>query len=345
MMTKNTGGGLLGAMAAFALAASGCGRDAIVSPGMDVATAVRRDIVRASSTTGVIRGETQTSIRADISGKVTRVLVEPGDPVVANQLLVVIESRELAEKKAMIEHELRVAQLKENGHQAKLAKLAADAADRDDTETDLKVDAENVAYLEGQRSRVIDQISRGDVHATGPGRIATVDVSEGSVVTGANQYTVGSQVCQVMAAESFLIEVIFSEDEISYLKKGQHVAVSIPAVGGKTIDGTVRWISQAARPNDNVSIFSVTVGFHSAESRIKTGMTANVRAELERHDNVLVVPITCLKYREGKPYVQIEHEGARQSRNVSIGITTPDLVELVDGVREGEVLSTVWSAQ
>jgi HlyD family secretion protein len=74
-------------------------------------------------------------------------------------------------------------------------------------------------------------------------------------------------------------------------------------------------------------------------------MTAQVEISLKRRDHVLTVPAEAVAYEEGHEICYVAHEDGLERREVKLGEGTRDLLEISEGLHEGEqvVLNPVLS--
>jgi multidrug efflux pump subunit AcrA (membrane-fusion protein) len=70
-------------------------------------------------------------------------------------------------------------------------------------------------------------------------------------------------------------------------------------------------------------------------------MFVEVRINIGQKENVLVVPRKSILYKQNKTYVFAVNGNTVSQREVTIGLTEEDEVEVTEGVREGEVIVLV----
>jgi macrolide-specific efflux system membrane fusion protein len=68
-------------------------------------------------------------------------------------------------------------------------------------------------------------------------------------------------------------------------------------------------------------------------------MYAEATLTLERHEGAIAVPATAVSSMEDKPWVLVVNADHRlERRKISLGMETTDRVEVLAGVREGELV-------
>ena len=121
---------------------------------------------------------------------------------------------------------------------------------------------------------------------------------------------------------------------------GSGVRVRVDAVPDRELTGAMRDISVVAKPDFTtwppVRNFDVVVSLSDADARLRSGMSASARVELDRLQAVLVVPTGAVFQRGPATVVYIAHRGTFESRSVSVLRRGRDQIAIASGVTEGE---------
>jgi RND family efflux transporter MFP subunit len=122
---------------------------------------------------------------------------------------------------------------------------------------------------------------------------------------------------------------------VSSIHKGKPVKVEIPGLH-KVIEAKIARTSQkvtmATRtmdaevdvPNDDLSLIP--------------GMYAAVRVEVDERPDAVALPLIALSRTKIPTIYVITPENVIEERRVKLGIESPDKVEVLDGVKEGELV-------
>ena len=120
---------------------------------------------------------------------------------------------------------------------------------------------------------------------------------------------------------------------------GQKVDITLDAFPrSEHWTGTVSKIFPAEKVVEGVIFYETKVVFDNEDPRLKSGMTANLAIEVDRAENVLVVPLRALIQREGEDYIRILENEEPVERPVSIGAENSTHAELISGAEEGELV-------
>jgi hypothetical protein len=121
---------------------------------------------------------------------------------------------------------------------------------------------------------------------------------------------------------------------------GSGVRVRVDAVPDRELIGTLKDISVVAKPDFTtwppVRNFDVIVSLSEADARLRSGMSASARVELDRLPSVLVVPTAAVFQRGPATIVYIDRRGTFESRAVMVLRRGRDQIAIASGVSEGE---------
>ena len=133
----------------------------------------------------------------------------------------------------------------------------------------------------------------------------------------------------IVNMDTVIIDVRVSEIIINRISQGDTVDVNIQAIGGKSLEGTVKTVSPAA---DHTNLFPVQIEIDNRDGIIRPGMFAEVRFVRESAENAIVLPRSAVMRDETSHFVfVIENEVARRV-SVETGIDNGAFIEIVSGV-------------
>ncbi len=124
------------------------------------------------------------------------------------------------------------------------------------------------------------------------------------------------------------------------VQTGSSVRVRVDAVPDRELAGTLKDISVVAKPDFTtwppVRNFDVVVSLSDADARLRSGMSASARVELDRLPGVLVVPTGAVFQRGAATIVYVAARGNVESRPVTVLRRGRDQIAIASGIREGE---------
>lgn len=172
--------------------------------------------------------------------------------------------------------------------------------------------------------------------------VASVDMRVGEPADGAS-------IIAIVDLSSFHIDVPIDELDIAQIQPGQRVQISLDALPGADIGGTVDSIApQATRSDQGTTTYAVTVNLDKDSAGVRPGMTAVVAIVTSQKDDALLVPRRAVRTEGGKSYVlifdptgqpQVSASGiqpASTRKEVTIGLSNSESVEILSGLSAGD---------
>jgi RND family efflux transporter MFP subunit len=147
---------------------------------------------------------------------------------------------------------------------------------------------------------------------------------------------------QVYTIEDFnplLIRVFVPTSDAIKLSPGMAADVNTQVIPGALFPGAVKLINP--RIDVQTGTVKVTVEIVDETQRLKPGMFVEVQIVIGMKEDVLVIPRRAVLYKQNKTYVFVTERGLASQREVTLGLTEEDHVEVLEGVTEGDVIVTV----
>jgi HlyD family secretion protein len=144
-------------------------------------------------------------------------------------------------------------------------------------------------------------------------------------------------------ADTFMAVVKVHESSLKKVYPGLPVSVTVEALPGRTLMGTVAKIApmpdaQSMFMNPDLKLFATEIHVEGGADALRTGMTCAAEIVIERHEKVLYAPVQCVVRVNGTPTVYVRESGRTVPRAVEIGLDNNRMVHLTSGVQAGELL-------
>jgi HlyD family secretion protein len=121
-------------------------------------------------------------------------------------------------------------------------------------------------------------------------------------------------------SESYEIEAYIPELNISGVDIKDKASVNLDAFGTSAeFSAVVIQIDPAETVKDGVATYKVRLAFENADSRIKPGMTANIKIETGKKDGVSILPLRAVYTKNNLSYVQIKTKDEPIEKEIKIG--------------------------
>lgn len=225
------------------------------------------------------------TITAPCQGTVQHVNVTIGQQITVGTPILTLTSPSLTSK--ILGDESQVA-----GLQAALDKVMSQ-----DSQTQLTASLDQAkAQLErNQQTLVQEQQALANLIVKAPFS-GEVTMLNSSAPPGAKLLTLDSQ--------AKMVTVPIPETQISLIHTGQSVSVSLPALPGKVVLGTVQSIAPVGNYSNGVANFPVNVTLNNV-SGIRYGMSADVSIVVKTIHGALLVPLASLHSRGSHDFVEV----------------------------------------
>ncbi|MGB9764987.1 MAG: efflux RND transporter periplasmic adaptor subunit [Candidatus Saccharicenans sp.] len=172
------------------------------------------------------------------------------------------------------------------------------------------------------------ELEKTKIRAPFSGIITQVKVAPGETISA------GSELFTLVDVSQLKIEAKILETEIGKIKEGREADVRFSAYPGRIFKGKVVAISPLINAEDKTC--SVFINLDNPAGEIKPGMHAEVEIVSEIFPHRLVVPQEAVLVRGGRPLVFVVENGLAKWRYIQTGQENEQLVEVLDGVKEGE---------
>ena len=333
-------------------------------------TVQRQSIQRVVKARGEVDPRVKVDLSAHVVAKIETLHVEEGDDVTAGEPVVDLEreaflaTRDRAAAEVEIQRSrLRQAEVEVEDSQLKLRRTERLFNDQVLSQGDLEAAqlAARSAELrrEQARSSILqaraalekaeDDLEKTTIYAPISGRVIQLNAEQGEVVVSGTMNNPASVIGTIADLSELLAVVNVDETEIVNIKVGQPAVLNVDA--NRTVDyqGRVVEIGNAGfqRPNQpDVTFFEVKLLFTNPDEALKAGMSVRAEIETAEIEDALVVPVQAVVMRtpEGSEdeveTVLVAVDGVVEERQVETGISNITLVQITDGLEEGDLVVT-----
>ena len=279
---------------------------------------VTADVTRGNievkvTSTGTVQPYTRVEVNSPVSGRIDRVLVNEGNVVKPGDIL------------AWISSEDRIALLD-------AARSNLDAAQRK---------ADSTAIKDALASQVIADNAYKPVPLTNSisGQVIARSCEPGQNVT--------TQTVLFVISDRLVASVQVDEADIGKIFLGQEAEITLDAFPNENIQGKVTKIAHEGSLVSDVVVYNIMVEPLHVPSYWSSGMTANVSFVIVNQQNVLTVPSTAIKERNGNKFVLVMVNNHSEPRHITTGATDGKTIEITGGLAEGDkvVVSNTQSQQ
>ena len=190
----------------------------------------------------------------------------------------------------------------------------------------------NVANAESQLNQAVRSKSYANVYSPIDGYVAERSADLGEYVSTT------SKVATIVKINPLRVCIDIPEQAIPTVSVGQSVSVTTSAWPDRNFSGRIARIS----PNVSTTSRTLTVEaeIENSSGVLKPGQFATVRILESRAAPATLVPARAVRTESGVSRVFVIKDGKAQERQVQLGQTEGDLVEIKSGVAENETVAT-----
>ena len=349
---------------------------AAVIPSATVVAVTRGTIAHTLKLAGQFQPYQVVDVHAKVSGYIKHIYVDIGDRVQAGQTLAVLEVPELnAQLKGTVsqfgrskdeitraQHEVARAESEHSAVHADylrllqastaqpglIAQQELDNAQSKDLSTAAQIDAakatlsgarQGADVADADRERVQDLNDYTHVTAPLSGIIVWRYADTGALIqAGTASDTQTLPLVKLSQSSLLRLRLPVPEDAVSFIHEGAEVNVTVDAIHRTLVGKVVRFTRDVSLATGTME---TEIDVENGDLSLTPGMYANTTLELERMNNVLLIPVQAVIRNGNQASVLIVDSGGRvQARNVALGMQGTTLVEVKSGLNEGDKVIT-----
>ncbi|HVZ67651.1 MAG TPA: efflux RND transporter periplasmic adaptor subunit [Patescibacteria group bacterium] len=134
--------------------------------------------------------------------------------------------------------------------------------------------------------------------------------------------------------------VNLTEIDVTKIKVGQKVTITLDAFPDKTFTGRVAAIDTTGSVSSGVTTYPTTITFDSSIDGIYPNMGVNVTIITSVSDNVLMVPSGAVQTQDGVSTVRVLKNGQVQTVDVEVGKSSDTETEITSGLTTNDTVVT-----
>ena len=187
--------------------------------------------------------------------------------------------------------------------------------------------------------RVSDLASYTRVTAPIDGVIVWRYADTGALIqAGTSSNTQSLPVVKLSQSSLLRLRLPVPEDAVVYIHEGARVNVNVDAVRRTFVGKVARFTGDL---NPATGTMQTEIDVDNRDLSLTPGMYADTTIELERHDNVLTIPVSAVIRNGDRASVFVVDKSHHvQSRSVSLGLRESSIVEVTSGLAEGDLVIT-----
>ncbi|MEW6319853.1 MAG: efflux RND transporter periplasmic adaptor subunit [Acidobacteriota bacterium] len=322
---------------------------------VEVGAVTRGDIGASLTVVGNLIGEQSVEVVPKTGGRLVSVSVQLGDRVRRNQPLAKIEDREIVEQVRQAEASHTVAQATIRQREADLM-LAETNVERsrnlyqrqllpkqtlDDSEARYQAALAQLDLAKAQLAQTDARLQELRINLANTTVASPVDgfVAKRYVDPGA-WVSQNAPIVAVVDISRLRLVANVVEKDLRVVNAGDVATVEVDAYPGETFRGRIARVAPVLDPATRTAQMEVEVP--NADARLKPGMYARIRIQVETRQNALLIPVASLVDVEGRRGVFVANaDDKAEFVPVEVGLQDGDRAEVRSGLQEGDRIVTV----
>ena len=312
--------------------------------GVRVARAERRPIAAESSTLGTIFAREQATVSPKIGGQIVQMRLLKNAVVGKGEVIAQLETpdRDIRDARANLEaaralYERRRALYAQGGialREVEAARLALTTA-------------ENTVRLAADRTG--SGAAGGDPGGSrgAPLTYASVRAPISGVVTDQFQFqgefaAAGARLVTIADMSEVIVKAQVADNVVAQVQVGNAATILLPDQPGVRLKGRISLISRSSDPvNRTVEVW---VNLANETGRLRAGGAAEVVVATKQTDDAVVVPASAVSLdapnKNTGTVMVVDAGNVAHETRVTVGIRTPDAVQVTSGLKGGETVVT-----
>lgn len=294
-------------------------------PQLTFATPTIMDLTKTLQVSGLVDADQKANLRFANGGKVTSVKAQEGDQVTKGQTIATIDRREL-----------------EKRLQQDLNSYLRERWDFEDTQDATNYHVENLATrrdLDQQQWDLNDTVLDVEIRDIAiqntvlSAPFTGVLVSSPVTIPGSN--LLATDVFELINPQTLVFKALVDEADISTVKVGQSVTISLDAFPKQSLQSYVESIAYKSSESSTGTVFVVKIPLatYSSMLPIRLGMNGDATITIDTRRQVMTVPLDATRQRDEQVLVDIRTgPDSYQERAIETDLETDEAIEVLKGL-------------
>lgn len=270
--------------------------------------------------TGTLKASDEIEVKPEVAGKVTQLNFKEGEQVQKGQLIVKLNDADLAAQVEKLDYQRKLAQERVQRQKELLKIQAVSQEEYDAALTQLNSLKADILLLRAQ-------IAKTEIHAPFSGQIGLKNISEGATVSPTTVITT------LQDLNSLKLDFAIPEKYQYMISTNTEIKFDVPGV-----DKELKARIYAIDPHIDPATRTVAVRalFDNRDTKILPGASASVTIDLKEIPDAIMVPTEAVIPELKGQKVFVVEGGKAMPRKIMTGIRTESMVQVTDGLKEGD---------
>lgn len=317
---------------------------------------IRTDRVRTANISeeivavGRVRAVFSTELRAEINGRIMKILAKDGQTVARNEEIVRLDQQDLLTQITEMERTIEATKLRSLRTRRDYERTAElhrtgliTTKEFEDAKINLSLAENDSAIADARLANLRDKLAKTVIRAPHDGTLLLRDLTEGQVITGAAAQNGGTILGEVADLSVLMVRTNVNEIDVARIKSDDVARVRVDPLRNVMMSGAVRRIATSATETqvDRTRLFPVDVHIENVDPRLRPGMSATVIFTLAQVRNTPAVLLSAVfTTADSMRYVFVRQAGTFHIRPVEVGIADTRRIQILSGLQLGDEVAT-----
>lgn len=322
----------------------------------DVVRVERKDLEKFTIVTGKVEPRDEVAIKAQIQGLVAEIYKEAGERVKKGEAIakirVVPDMQSLTNAQSRLrlaEYNLRNVEQVFLRDSALFSKKVIAQEDYDKSKLQYMQAKEELQTAQDNLSIVTEGVTAAAkesgntiVRSSLSGTILEIPVKVGNSVQSVGAFSEGTTIATVADMTDMLFVGKIDETEVGRLREGMPMKLVIGALNDQRFDATLEYIAPKGTESNGAMMFQIKGAARIPDSvAVRDGYSANAEIVLLSKKDVLAIAEAAVHITPDSTYVLLATDSTAQTvttRPITIGMSDGINIEVVDGLKEGDLV-------
>lgn len=317
-------------------------------------------IENSVTATGTVEPIKTVDVGTQVSGTISKLLVDYNSVVKKGQLLAVLDKTvlqsSLNSSKAALESALNELTYQKSNYNRIKMLFANQSVSKTDLETaQYQYENAKASYSKAKEEIIKAQtnLNYAMIYSPIDGVVISRSVNEGQTVAASFSTPTLFSIAQDLKKMQVVAKV--DEADIGQVKEGQTVSFTVDAFPDDKFEGKVTQVRLEATTTSNVVTYEVVIDAPNPDLKLKPGLTANVTIYTLQHNDVVTIPSKALRFKpDAKALTAFGAKGVSATANnsaktvwvktqegmkpivVTVGETDGINTEIINGIQVGD---------
>ncbi len=301
------------------------------------------DLLIRVSEVGTLQPLNRVEIKSEVSGRISKIYYDEGDFVEKGKKLLELDKSLLLPKRDQAMSSLEQAKVRmenEKKNLERFEKLFKEGLvaqkEVDDLRTSYQISQLDYDGAKSSLDSIEEDLKKTEIYSPISGTIISAEKKEGEAISGTGSAAQATTIMTVANLGQMVVEVNINEVDIGKVKLSQRAKIMTDAFPEETFMGGVVSIAPSSEISEGVVTYLVKIKMDRPKPFLKPGMSAEAEILTAKREDVLLVPQSALKEKDGRNYLLLKRGEDFRPVDVKVGLVTEEFAEITAGVKEGE---------